>query len=319
MNVPPNNNQQVNADAEQQNQNRPPPNDGGAGGDGNHNEVHANNAVRLPIPHIVRDNIELWFIQLDHWFAVNRITSDSTRYSTVVASLDAALLQQIYETVRNPPAAGKYEAIKSAVIRNFSESEQRRAQQFVSGLQLGDKKPSHLLNELRRIGGEAQDEKLLKVLWMNRLPIQVQTCLAAVSEPLNTLAPLADSVMETFRVGSDGQSFAVNAGAFTSSNVAAASTSNPATKNAAKSSDSELLSKLAAQVANLTKQLGKLLNEKSQRGRSASRSSVPSRARSATPAASNGESTEGDGRCWYHRTYGSEATKCREPCTESKN
>lgn len=63
------------------------------------------------MPHIVRDNIELWFLQLDHWFSVNRITSDNTRFSTVVAALDANLLQQIYETVRNPPAAEKYDAI----------------------------------------------------------------------------------------------------------------------------------------------------------------------------------------------------------------
>lgn len=157
----------------------PPPGDVSAGGDGPQNEIHAATTVRLPWPTIVRENIELWFLQIDHWFTVNRITSDSTKFSTVVAALDANLLQQIYETVKHPPAAGKYVAVKDAVIKNFTESEQRRAQQFVSGLKLGDKKPSHLLNDLRRIGGENQDEKLLKVLWLNRLPIQVQTCLAA--------------------------------------------------------------------------------------------------------------------------------------------
>lgn len=291
----------------------PPP------GDGPHNEVHANTAVRLPIPPIVRDNIELWFIQLEHWFAVNRIVSDSTRFSTVVAALDANLLQQIYETVRNPPAppASKYDAVRTAVIRNFTESEQRRAQQFVSGLQLGDKKPSHLLNELRRIGGEAQDEKLLKVLWMNRLPIQVQTCLAAVTQPLTALAELADSVMETFRVGSSIENVhAINNGASTSSNIAAAASSNIATNNTAKTSDSDTLTKLAAQVAKLTKQLSRMSD--GQRGRSTQRSSSSNRARSSTPAP-NGNSEEEDGRCWYHRTFGSGAQKCREPCTEPKN
>lgn len=134
-------------------------------GDGPPREVNAaTTTVRLPWPTMVRDNIELWFIQIDHWFTVNRITSDSTRFSTVAAAFDSSLLQQIYETIRNPPAAGKYEAIKNAVIRNFTESEQRSAQQFVSGLQLGDKKPSHLLNDLLRIGGENQDERFVKVL-----------------------------------------------------------------------------------------------------------------------------------------------------------
>lgn len=301
--------------------NQPPPNappiDENAGGDGQHNEINATSTVRLRMPQIVRDNIELWFLQLDHWFTVNRITSDGTRFSTVIAALDANLLQQIYETVRNPPPppASKYEAIKSAVIRNFTESEQRRAQQFVSGLQLGDKKPSHLLNELRRIGGETQDEKLLKVLWMNRLPIQVQTCLAAITQPLNALAELADSVMETFRVGESNNIHAVNFGASTSAGIAAAS-SSPATNNVAKSNDSDGLSKLTAQIEKLAQEIARMKSDQ-RRSRSTGRSRSTTRERSATPAPPNGNPD--DGRCWYHQTYGSEAKRCREPCTGSKN
>lgn len=308
---------------QQQQANIPPGHDQqGAAGDGPNNEIGAVTAsVRLPWPKIAHDNIELWFIQLDHWFSVNRITSDSTRFSTVVAALDANLLQQIYETVKNPPPApaSKYEAVKAAVIRNFTESEQRRAQQFVSGLQLGDKKPSHLLNELRRVGGEGQDEKLLKVLWMNWLPFQVQTCLAAVTSPLSALAELADSVMETFRVGASSEYVNVVSSAAPST-IAAASTSNGvATNNAAKSSDSDALSKLTTQVEKLARQLARLHHENltSQRSRSNERSTPGQRARSSTPA--NGTSDENDGRCWFHRTYGNEARKCREPCNVQKN
>lgn len=283
-------------------------------------EVGAASIVRLPLPTIVRDNIELWFIQLDHWFSVNRIVSDSVRYSTVIAALDANLLQQVYDVVRNPPAApaSKYDAIKGAVIRNFTESEQRRAQQFVSGLQLGDKKPSHLLNELRRIGGETQDEKLLKILWMNRLPVQVQTCLATVPQPLSTLAEVADSVMETFRVGGSAESVnAVNAAAIPSTKAA----TTTAVKGAAKSDDGDALSKLVDQMAQLTKQLSKSQNDRGrsgQRGRQTERASSTGRQRSSTPAA-NGNSDEDSGLCWYHRTYGTEARNCRGPCSESKN
>lgn len=304
-------------------QNQPPnQNENQQIGDGPHQEVGAASiSVRLPFPSIVRDNIELWFLQLDHWFTINRITSDSTRFRTVEAALDANLLQQIYETVRNPPAppALKYEAVKSAVIKNFTESEQRRAQQFVSGLQLGDKKPSHLLNDLRRIGGENQDEKLLKVLWMNRLPMQVQTCLAAVTSPLNALAELADSVMETFRVGSSNDHVSVvNFDPIhnTTSTIAATSNSS-ATNNAVKTSDSDALSKLTAQIEKLTKQMTRLYQNQSSNGRSRSneRSSSRQRNRSTTPA--NRLTDEDDGRCLFHRTYGSDALKCHDPCTEN--
>lgn len=285
------------------------------------NRVEAGSAtiVRLPLPTIVRDNIELWFIQLDHWFSVNRIISDQVRYSTVIAALDASLLQQVYDVVRNPPAppSSKYDAIKAAIIHNFTESEQRRAQQFVSGLQLGDKKPSHLLNELRRMGGETQDERLLKILWMNRLPVQVQTCLATVTQPLNTLAELADSVMETFRVGATAENInVVNTGSTTSKVNATASENNTA-----KSNDGDAIGKLVDQVAQLAKQLAKIQTDRGrsgQRGRSAERSTSTNRQRSSTPAAS-GNSGEDPGLCWYHRTYGNDARNCRGPCSEAKN
>lgn len=303
-----------------------PPNERPPGAAALPNDNHVNAIVRLPMPVIVRDNIELWFLQLDHWFSINRIVSDNVRFSTVVAALDANLLQQIYDVVRNPPVApaSKYDAVKNAVIRNFSESEQRRAQQFVTGLQLGDKKPSHLLNELKRMGGENQDEKLLKVLWMNRLPIQVQTCLAAVTQPLNALAELADSVMETFRVGSSNQigNSVFYAGApSTSPNVSAVASNNnhqPTSKN----DSNDLISKLSIQMAQLNKQLAKMNNDRSrssQRDRSTGRSSSTHRPRSATPSKSAAASDEDNDTCWYHRTYGDEARKCRDPCNHSKN
>lgn len=277
---------------------------GGGGGDGGPDpnaEVNATTLVRLPWPNIVRENIELWFIQIEHWFAVNRITSDNTKFSAIIAALDATLLQQIYETVRNPPATGKYDAIKTAVIHNFTESEQRRAQQLVSGLQLGDKKPSHLLNELRRIGGDSQDEKLLKVLWMNRLPVQVQTCLATSSAPLNELSQLADSVMETFRIGDSFGAHAVS-----QSNIDAA----------AAIAQDDPMAKLTNQIEKLTRQLNKVFDD-NQRSRSRTRSTSRQRGRSSTPAIE--DDGQNDGQCWYHRTYGNDARKCRDPCKSSKN
>lgn len=287
-------------------------------GDGPENERDAAAVtVRLSWPRMNMANIELWFLRVDNWFIVNRITSDATRFSTIVAALDPELLSQVYVVVKNPPPppASKYEALKNAVVRNFTESEQRRAQLYVTGLQLGDKKPSHLLNDLRRVGGDTQDEKLLKALWLNRLPTQVQTCLAVTSQPLAQLAELADTVMETFRVGTSSHVNVVSSD--TNTSTAAVSSPGAATNNTAKSSDSDALAKLTAKIEKLARQMARL-TEIPSRSRSVERSSA--RARSATPA-NNGP--DEDGRCWYHHTYGSRAVKCRDPCidmpTDQKN
>lgn len=54
-------------------------------------------AVRLNFPVITEANIELWFIQLDHWFIANDIRSDSQKFSTVIASMTTSMLQQVYD------------------------------------------------------------------------------------------------------------------------------------------------------------------------------------------------------------------------------
>lgn len=248
-------------------------------------ESNSVNHIRLPMPSLQQDNIELWFIQLDHWFTINRITSDNTKFSTTIASLTSSLVAQVFDVVINPPETHKFETIKAALIKNFADSEQKRIQKYVSGLQLGDRKPSHLLNEMRRVGIDTKSEKLLKGLWFQRLPISVQTCLATVDEPLNKLAELADSVMETIRSNNGS--------------VSEVKTSRNENKN-------DEIVQLRNEVRELTNKLNEVL---SNRSRSRTRSATP--VKNSQPA--NDESTE----CWYHRTYGPGAKKCRAPCTQS--
>lgn len=226
-------------------------------------ECDAVRSIRVQFPSMMQNNIELWFIQLDHWFSANGVKSDELKFSSTVATLNGALLQQVYDHVVRPPATGKYKALKAAITANFSD--------------------------LRRVGGDNQDETLLRGLWLQRLPIQVRTCLSTVGidQPLSKLAEIADTVMETFRVGESNEIYDVRA-----------NTQRPST-NAANSDLREEMRELTKLVKQLATSQG--------RGRSASRSNIRP-PRSSTPA--NDES----GECWYHSKYKEEATKCRKPC-----
>lgn len=262
-------------------------------------------AVRVPMPQIVRDNMEMWFIQLEHWFKVVGITGDGQKFSTVVSALDAKLLQQVYTVVRDPPPSNRYQAIVDAIIHNFADSEQQRIQQLISGIQLGDRKPSHLLNDLRRVSGDVKDEKLLKGLWMKRLPVEVQVCLETVTAPLNKLAELADTVMETFRVGSEAN---VSVASVLPVNIR--STSEDPIKIL-----TQEVRKIASELSSLKSQLRRQSRSRSQ---TTNRSST-SRQRSSTPHNSSRHSStsaaeDGDDMCWYHREYADNARKCKSPC-----
>ena len=56
--------------------------------------------------------------------------------------------------------------------------------------------PSQLLSHMRSLAGEMVGEPLLKSLWLARLPNQMQSILAALSDELLQLATTADKINE---------------------------------------------------------------------------------------------------------------------------
>ncbi|GFY55944.1 uncharacterized protein TNIN_406581 [Trichonephila inaurata madagascariensis] len=62
-------------------------------------------------------------------------------------------------------------------------------------MQLGDRKPSCLLLEMRSKAGSRISEELLKSLFIQRLPTQVQQILAISNDQLDKLVEMADGIM----------------------------------------------------------------------------------------------------------------------------
>lgn len=168
---------------------------------------------------------------------------------------------------------------------------------------MGDRKPSHLLNDFRRIGGPNQDEGLIKALWLQRLPVEVQTILASQKTGLTEMADLADTVMETFRFHNQRDVFKVNADAKVHEN---------STLLVVKELQ-ELVHKLGEQINTLQLRMDRTSRNNDNSSRSnyiRSRSSSRSRRRNFDE-----NSTE----CWYHQIWKDQADKCISPCSYPKN
>ncbi|GBN37233.1 hypothetical protein AVEN_89628-1 [Araneus ventricosus] len=70
------------------------------------------------------------------------------------------------------------------------------ARRMKFGLELGDQRSSQLLTRMRALADDTVGEPLLKALWIGRLPNSTQTILAALSEYLAGLAPVADKISD---------------------------------------------------------------------------------------------------------------------------
>ncbi|GBM52177.1 hypothetical protein AVEN_97619-1 [Araneus ventricosus] len=123
------------------------------------------------------------------------ISADGTKFHTVVTALDSEVVSCIADIVLKPPIDSMYDVLKSRILSHFSQSESTKLRVLLQDLQLGDGKPSRLLQKMRNLAaGNIVD--VLKSIWMQRLPTSIQQILSVSKHSLDGLAQIADKVNE---------------------------------------------------------------------------------------------------------------------------
>lgn len=240
--------------------------------------------VAVKVPQFWKENPIIWFSQVESQFITSGITQDSTKYHTIVASIETDVLAQVSDIITSPPATEMYDTLKNRLVEIFTDSEERRLKKLLQDIDLGDKRPSILLRQMQDLAGNRVGENLLKSLWLQRLPTQMQAILTTSSDDLSKLAVMADKIADVTYL----------------SDINAISAKPEVTE----------VRELKATISDLQSQISELTNKFEKfshlhRGRSNSRSRNKPRERSR----SRGKF------CWYHFRFRERATRCRSPCS----
>lgn len=233
------------------------------------------NTVSLRVPRFWKENPAVWFAQLEAQFENYNVVSERTRYFAVLPELDPELLSQVSDIILERPEDA-YSKIKLRLIDHFSISEESRIKKLLNELPIGDKKPSYLLREMRNLANGGVKEEFLRTMWLQRLPPQTQAILATSSESLDNLASMADKIGD------------ISGGS--ANNISSVQNSNE-------------ISNLRQQIADLTDAIQQLKTSQYRNSRSSSRR---------RPQRSRGSSQQ---VCYYHRKFGNHARCCRQPCS----
>ncbi|GBO46648.1 hypothetical protein AVEN_70819-1 [Araneus ventricosus] len=160
------------------------------------NDQSANIAlVAVKAPPFWRANPALWFRQMESQFTLAGVTSEITKFHHIVAALQPEELEVVGDIMLNPPADEPYDALRKRLCSQNADSEEQRLRDLISSMQLGDRKPSRLLLEMRSKAENKSSEELLKSLFLQRLPTHVQQILAISNDKLDRLAEMADGIM----------------------------------------------------------------------------------------------------------------------------
>ncbi|XP_036322123.1 uncharacterized protein LOC118736131 [Rhagoletis pomonella] len=243
--------------------------------------------ARLSIkpPPFWKPDPRLWFAQVEAQFVRAGITADETKYYTIVAEIDSAVLTHATDIISSPPVSGKYDALKQRLITEFGESNEKRLKRLFEGCELGEKKPTTLLRDMKDLASQRVNKDVLKSLWLRRLPVQVQQILSTLEGDIEALAKKADNIMEISTTNGNIEVVGVPS-----------EDSSPAI--------ADLISRLDRLERGSNN--GKVREERNRSNAvSGTTSSTSSRRTTTQPAHDT---------CWYHRTFGENATRCRQPC-----
>ena len=252
-------------------------------------------AVKVKIPPFWANDVTLWFAQIEAQFVLANITVSTTKYHYVVAALPSEIAQEVRDVLVNPSKESPYENLKEQLIARTTISEQKRLQQLLTSEELGDRKPSQLLRRMRQLLSDSTlDDKILRQLFLQRLPTSIQTILAGTLDTvtLDQAADMADKIMEVAQpVASLAHVHTPNRTSDNSQNIEALT---------------EQIQQLSSKVDNLATEVHKL---KTRPSRSHSRHSNQRQRSFSRPRHTP------EGTCYYHHKFGDEARKCFKPCT----
>lgn len=242
--------------------------------------------VAFKAPPFWDNDPELWFLQVESQFVIANITADTTKFHSVVANLDAKLLAYVKDIIIKPPTENAYTSLKKRILAQFTQSETVRFKQLIQEIQLGDRRPSQLLVHMRNLAAGKVQNDLLKSLWLQRLPVNIQQILSTCKDELDDLATIADKIYEVSNSGNSVSSIAGNETA---------------------------IDLLRSEIKTLTTEIKRLANVK-----------YPSRSRSryrklSSSRRGNKRQADNLNLCWYHARFAAKAKKCIKPCEWSGN
>lgn len=240
--------------------------------------------VAVKPPPFWRSSPQFWFDRLEAQFELARISDQRTKFNYVLSVLDGEVIQVVSDIIRSPHVSEPYDNLKTNLIKRLSISETAKLSQLLGDLSLGDRQPSQFLREMRELGGDKVSEELLRSLWLQRLPDNMQAILACNPGNLTELANCADKIAEVYN----------------KPNVYLCDSTNEANQ-------SSLILERLETLTNELNELKQKFYQQKYKGRS--------RSRSRSKSINENNNAEKVNFCWYHARFADKATKCIKPCT----
>ena len=163
-------------------------------------------AVSPKLPDFWPHAVDVWLAQVEAQFRVAKITVSQTKYDLAVQKLDQQTAIRLQDIVISPPTENPYETLKARLSR-FTKSSYQRLSEFHELPDLGDRRPTELLDTLlAALAGVVHDGStcpLVRYAFLSRLPVTIRSNLTMFEDiSLRDLGDKADLVWSSIGAAS---------------------------------------------------------------------------------------------------------------------
>ena len=171
------------------------------------NTHNTSTSTQIPQVEMTSDNMKLpkfwascpeaWFTQVEGLFLLKGVHDDNIKYLHVITSLSEDVVTKITDVFQSLPNRGKYEFIKTNLLKRYSLSEDNRLEKVLDESELGDRKPSELFRDMSTVAYPILNKEVIFKLWSRKLPRNIQTHIASSNiSNIDEKLQLADKIYD---------------------------------------------------------------------------------------------------------------------------
>jgi len=173
------------------------------GGDESDSEVAGTTIAHVSVkpPAFYRQSPSTWFKQIESQFVLAKITKSETKFHHVLAALPEDIAMNL-----SLDDDADYDKLKESVTSSLKANKHQLIEQAMSALELGDKKPSQLVNEIKRRFREINvtpDDTIIKSRLLSALPHGIRSALVGHDNvTVEQYGQIADSMLAVANMSS---------------------------------------------------------------------------------------------------------------------
>ena len=152
-------------------------------------------AAAIKISSFWQSQPEEWFRSLESQFELNRITVDATKYHYVINNLPEAVIGEVREITKKPPANGAYNAIKTLLLDLYGRLDMDYAKELVRVRSLNGRSCKAHLSYMRGLVTAPEDAKghMFRAVFLYSLPLHIRRPYLHSDLTLDDIAKQADA------------------------------------------------------------------------------------------------------------------------------